>query len=505
MVVGIDIGGTNTDAAIVCEKIETLKLPNELGLGEVLKKLSERTDLKKEKIVVSTSLPLNLIVGKYHEIPTLTILIPGYGLNYSSHGVVLDGYVNHRGDVIDDSNVSKLKSVLENCKAYENIAIAGKFSVRNPTLEIKAYDFARKYFSPEKIALSYPLGELNYPLRINTTILNAKIKKVVYEVTELVRKYSNCFFYYKGDGGIIPYKLALDNPSLLYNSSAAAVALGAYYLSKVKSGVVIDIGGTTTDFVIMENGNPKLIEKVEIVGKKTLVRCVDSVSIPYGGDSLIDNDIQPKRLDKPVAFGGKHITLTDALNCIGYEIGDASKSKRAWKDKIVSIEKAEEVVKKFILTICEVVKSFNVDTIIGTGYLAKYIIPAVGRELNIKYIIPKHHEAANAVGVAISRISLTLYARYDTERGKTVYNGEVFKCEFKKGSVPEDEVIIETAKEKVRTLAKEFGAEEEDIKEVKLIYFNSYTVVRAGIKRGKIADVVVQIEPGISSKYLKNG
>ncbi len=503
MVVGIDIGGTNTDIAIIHEDIETLKLPNELGFGEILKRLSEKVDLSKEKLVISTSIPLNLVVSKYHEIPTLTLLIPGCGLNYSSHGIILEGYVNHRGDVVENLDSEKVESIVKSyVNQYKNVAIVGKFSVRNPQLELKVYEIARRYFKDKDIALSYHLGELNYPLRINTTILNAKIKSAVYELTGLVKKYSDNFFYYKGDGGIIPYHVALENPSLLYNSSAAAVAFGAYYLSKMKNALVIDIGGTTTDFVLLENGYPKLLNKVEIAGKKTLVRCVDSISIPYGGDSLIDKDIKPERLDKPVAFGGKHLTLTDALNCIGFEIGNHKKSLEVWKDKIGDLSLAQTAVDKFISTVCEIIESFDANIIIGTGYLAKYIIPMVSEKMGIKYTIPEHHEAANAVGVAISKISLTLYARYDTERGKTVYNGEIFKCEFKKGSIPDDDEIINAASEKVKELAREFGADEDDLDKIKVLYFNSYTVVRGGVKRGKIADVVVQIEPGISSRFL---
>jgi len=213
--------------------------------------------------------------------------------------------------------------------------------------------------------------------------------------------------------------------------------------------------------------------------------------------------LRPKRLGKPVAFGGKYITLTDALNCVNFEIGDFEKSRKAWNEKFGSLERAKEVVEKYISVLCNVIESFGKKTVVGTGYLAKFLIPLVKKRLGIKAVVPEHHEAANAVGVAISKISLTLYARYDTEKGLTIYNGNVLKCEFKKKSVPDDEEIIEVAVRKVKEIAKEFGAENEDLDKVEVIYFNSYTVVRGGWKRGKIADVVVQIEPGISRKFLR--
>lgn len=489
MVVGIDVGGTNTDAAVVGDDIKTIKLPNEAGIGEVLKMLSREVKLEKEKLIVSTSLPLNLILSRYHEIPTLTLLIPGPGLKYQ--GTILKGFVTHRGDVVEDVDEHEVRKAIET-KA-ENVAIAGKFSVRNPELEKKVYRIVTEKFSEDCIALSHPIGELNFPLRVNTTVVNAKIKRTVVELTALMRKYSREFFFYKGDGGVIPVDIALQNPSLLYNSSPAAVAIGAAYLTGERDALVVDIGGTTTDFVTIKDGKPKIEEKVEIAGKKTLIRCVDSISIAFGGDSVVDSFLRPERLGSPIAFGGEHFTLTDALNCTGYEIGDYKASRNACKSRDV----AEKAVEDYLSIVAESIRNIGAKKIITTGFLAKYLAERIEEKTGLKCIIPEHSEAANAIGVAVSRMSLTLYARFDTERRRAVFNGEIEKFDGKY----DDETLIEIAKERVREIAVSHGAGEEDVKDVRLIYFNSYTVVRGGVRRGKIADVVVQIEPGISSEF----
>jgi len=502
MTVGIDIGGTNTDGAIVGEEILTFKVPNELGIGEILKRISKNVDLNKEKLIVSTSLPLNLLLSRFEEHPTLTILFPGPGLNYESYGNVLSGAVNHRGDVVEDLNENEIRSVLEkNRGKYRNVAIASKFSIRNPLLELKAAKIVADYYGYEDMALSFHIPELNYPLRINTTVINAKIKRVVCELTKLIKNYSDEFFYYKGDGGIIPYQLALDNPSELYNSSPASVAIGAYYLTKEKNALVIDIGGTTTDFIQLENGRPKIIEKVEIAGRKTLIRCVESFSIPFGGDSVIeDGKLKHKRLDKPIAFGGKYFTLTDALNCVGFEIGDYKASKEKGRELFGDLSEAERLVEDYVTMVAESVKAVDSGKIVGTGYLARYLIPMIAKKAGVSYVIPEHSEAVNAIGVAVSKISLTLYARFDTEKGVAVFNGDVEK--FGK-PFPEDEEFVQIAIERVREEAKRFGASDEDVEDVRVLYFNCFTVVRGGVKRGKIADVIVQIEPGISGEFGK--
>ncbi len=501
MTVGIDIGGTNTDGAIVAEEILTFKVPNELGIGEILRRISEKTDLKKEKLIVSTSLPLNLLISRFDEFPTLTLLFPGPGLNYESYGFVLSGAVNHRGDVVEDIDEKEIREILErNRGKYKNVAIASKFSIRNPLLELKAAKIVADYYGYEDMALSFHISELNYPLRINTTILNAKIKRIVCELTKLIKSFSNEFFYYKGDGGIIPYEIALDNPSELYNSSPASVAIGAYYLTKEREALVVDIGGTTTDFVQLENGRPKIVEKVDIAGMKTLIRCVESFSIPFGGDSVVENGkLKHKRLDKPIAFGGKYFTLTDALNCVGFEIGDYRASREKGREIFGNERDAESVVEDYVTMVAESVKATDCNKIIGTGYLARFLTPMIAKRAGVSYVVPEHSEAVNAIGVAVSKICLTLYARFDTERGVAVFNGDVEKFD---GKFPEDEEFVELAKERVRSEAKRFGASEEDVEDVRVLYFNSFTVVRGGVKRGKIADVIVQIEPGISSEFL---
>ena len=487
MPIGIDVGGTNTDGAVVKDdEILTFKVPNEQGICEVLKRIKNYIDIRKEKLVVSTSLPLNLLLSRAEDYPTLTLLIPGPGLNYESYGIILKGAVNHRGDVVEDIDEDEIIKILEENKdRFKNVAIACKFSIRNPILELKVAKIVEKYFRYENIALSYHIPELNYPLRINTTVINAKIKKVVYDLTNMIRSYTDNFFYYKGDGGIIPYNIALENPAELYNSSPASVAVGAIYLTREKNALVVDIGGTTTDLVPITDGKPKIIEKVVIAGRKTLIRCVESFSIPFGGDSIVKDSIKPVRKDKPIAFGGKYFTLTDALNCVGFEIGNYKASKD--KGRELNID-AEKVIEDYVEAVAKEIKSKKVDKIIGAGYLARYLIPMIAKRAGVKYEVPEYSEAVNAIGVAVSKLSLTLYARFDTEKGVAVYNGVIEKIDK---SLREDEEFINLAIERVKREAERCGAG--DVNDVKVLYFNSFTIVRGGVRKGKIVDVVVQI------------
>ncbi len=494
MIVGIDVGGTNTDVAYIDSEgnLQTFKYPNEYGITRILREVSERVNLSDSRLVVSTSLPLNIITSQFDRVKVLSLIFPGPGLNYSDYGVVLRGYVNHRGDVVEDIDPAEIERVLR-VSEFDSVAISGKFSVRNPELEHRAQEVVSRFADEKKIALSHHVGHINFPLRINTTIVNAKIMSEVWELTERIREFTDDFFYYKGDGGIIPWQIAMRNPSELYNSSPASVAYGAYYLTGEENAVVVDIGGTTTDILLIRDGMPDIEEKVEIRGMKTHIRCVRSISIPYGGDSVYREQLEPYRLDRPLAFGGRHPTLTDLLNVAGGEIGDHKKS-RGWIKK----EDAEREIDRYTDMVAEIVSRFDVDRIIGTGYLASHLIPEIAEKSGKRHVIPQHHESANAVGVAVSRISLTLYARFDTERRVAIFNGELDSEQVERISGhPDDEELVGMAVEKARNLALKYGADERDVRDVEVVYFNSFTIVRGGIKRGKIADIVVQIKPGL--------
>ncbi len=485
--IGIDIGGCNLVSAIVSDDIAIFKKPAAVGLEILSREI--KPYIGKERVVVTTSLPINLLVSRFEELKTLTLLIPGPGLNYSSYGFVLKGYVNHRGDVVEKIDEAEIRKILEREKFY-NVAIASKFSVRNPVLEEEVRRIVREKVEDKRIALSYFVGGLNYPARINTTVINAKIKEIVWELSEELRGKIGDFYYLTGDGAISTSRMVVENPSELFGSTAVASAFGALYLTREKNAIVVNIGGVSTTLVRIENGKPVFISGIEIAGRKTLVRCVDSISIPLGGNSIVQGERPNPECATPAAFGGSSFTLTDALNCVGFEIGDSRRSKELGRGL-----NSEKVVDSFVSMIADNLKAMECEKIVGAGYLAPYLIPEIAKIAKVDYVVPERSEAVCAIGAAVSKVSLMLHARYDTEKGIAIYDGTLEKCPFRTGSIPKDEDLIEAAKRKVVEIAKNFG--EEDVGEIKVLDFSSFTVVKGGMKRGVIADITLQIEPGI--------
>ncbi|MEG9195219.1 MAG: hydantoinase/oxoprolinase family protein [Candidatus Methanoglobus sp.] len=491
--IGIDIGGCNLVSVLVSEEITIFKKPATMGLESLLKEI--KPHIGKERVVVTTSLPINLLVSKFEEMKTLTLLIPGPGLNYSKYGFILKGYVNHRGDVVEKIDEAEVRKIIEREK-FQNVAIASKFSIRNPALEEEVRRIVREKIEDKRIALSYYVGGLNYPARINTTVINAKLKEIVWDLTEDIKSKIGDFYYLKGDGSISTSQLVVETPSELFGSTAVASAFGALYLTREKNAVVVNIGGISTTLVRIEDGKPVFVSGLEIAGKKTLIRCVDSISIPLGGNSIVQ-EVRPKpECATPAAFGGSTFTLTDALNCAGYEIGDSKRSIELGKEL-----DARTVVDNFVSMVADNIKVMECEKIVGAGYLAPFLIPDIAKRAGVEYVVPEHSEAVCAIGAAVSKVSLTLHARYDTEKGIAIYNGVPERCPFRIGSIPKDEDLIDAAKKKVLEIAKSLG--EEDLGDIKVLDFNSFTVVKGGMKRGVIADLTLQIEPGIRYGGIK--
>jgi hypothetical protein len=62
----------------------------------------------------------------------------------------------------------------------------------------------------------------------------------------------------------------------------------------------------------------------------------------------------------------------------------------------------------------------------------------------------------------------------------------------------DDDAILEMCREEVRRRAIAAGAHPGDVKDVEVLHFNSFDVVRSAYRSARIADVVVQVAPGIS-------
>lgn len=481
MLIGMDVGGTNTDVAMVGDEVIAAKVPNDRGILAALGHITGQG-----RLGVSSSLPLNrILTGSPARV--VTILFPGPGLAWPG---LMKGSINHRGDVVERIDPDEVRRFISE-NPGDAVAIISKFSVRNPALEEETTEIVKGYYPDERIARSHPLAILDFPARVATTRINARLKETVCRLTAEIGKGRPDFFFFKGDGGLALPHAVRDNPSLLYNSSAAAVALGAFFLSREKECLVVDIGGTTTDLVPLHDGTPQMRTLV-LNGERTLTETVEAISLPFGGDSELSGGLQPHRRGNALAFGGPCATLTDALNVEGAEIGDPARSIR------VGNTESEYAIERYLEVVSRAAKDAGMDRIVGTGYLAPLLIPRIARRAGMRSIIHPHAGCANAIGVAVSRVSLTLHARFDSGRNKAIFNGEVRGLK----GMGDDDRLIDFCREELRRRALAEGANPGDVRDVDLVSFQAYDVVRGGFRTERIADVVVRIPPGITTEAI---
>lgn len=481
MFCGIDIGGTNTDIAFIDDGIRTWKVPNSLGLPKALENAPPEGNL-----AISTSQPLNAIVtGDFSQVRTITV--PGPGLVY---GGAVKGAVSPRGEILEPVDTEEIERILRICHS-DSVAIAAKFSIRNPVLEEIIRDIARQFYDDSNIAISAPLGGLDFPARITTTQINAAIKAKVYSLVQKIGKTHPVFRFVTSDGGLCGAARAIDNPSLLYHSSPATVALGASYLSGKKDCLIVDIGGTTTDLVPLSGGKPKL-KPLFVNGKRTLIHAVEADTIPYGGDSCIRDTLMRFRAGNARAFGGGEPTLTDALNIQGAEIGNFQRSG------CLDCRKAEDAISAYIEAVARKIHAIDPAVIVGAGFLAPYLIPDLAAVARVPYVVPDNAQSANAVGAAVSRVSITLHVHADTQKGTLTMNGTDYPLPTKLS----DEEMITYASDIVRTMARKEGAPRGDLQDMIITQFSSFSVVRGGRAQARITDFVIGIAPGITVEAL---
>ncbi|MDO6964674.1 hydantoinase/oxoprolinase family protein [Rhizobium alvei] len=203
-------------------------------------------------------------------------------------------------------------------------AVAGYFAVRNPEHELRVRDFIRSR-TGLPVTCSHDLSsKLGGPRRALTTLLNARlvsmIDRLIGSCEDFLRNrgVDAPLMVVRGDGALISSGEARLRPIETILSGPAASLVGARFLTGLDNAVVSDIGGTTTDVAILDNGKPRLDENGAVVGGyRTMVQAVAMRTYGLGGDSEVHVDI--RSLDGSLNLGPRRIL---PLSLIAHLHGD---------------------------------------------------------------------------------------------------------------------------------------------------------------------------------------
>ena len=508
MILGIDAGGTNYDGVALQESdgiVATSKRPSdEPDAFDAL--LDDLLDNVKEvdRLVVSTTRVLNAAVQD--ALPDCTnVVVPGVGLSpelayAGDENIVADGCVDHRGRLTEPLDVSGVEP------SHETVAITAKFSTRNPELEKEA---AEAVDTPT-VALGHESGgALGFPARAETTVANARSKPVFGDFVSSLhdalaeRNVEAPVYYLKGDAAMLSRESAESTPAHTLRSGPASSSLGLVALSGVEDAVCVDVGGTTTDVTLVEDGFPSLTDGVGAGRISTFYEGVVSVDATVGGDTRLDEDgLTGVRDGPPAAFGGPSPTPTDALRVLGEtDQGDEGAARDALSALGEPEEVAQRVAEDFSAAIAEAVDSLetHTGTVVLGGALAQALADRLADRLGwaSEVLVPENAAVCGAVGCAVARVSVRTNVHVDTARGEmTVASAGPEKVEeVERGKEYDEAEAHEVVKRETAEATRRAGGEA-TADDVEIASFRRFNVVENGRVVGQMIDAEAQTEPG---------
>jgi N-methylhydantoinase A/oxoprolinase/acetone carboxylase beta subunit len=309
---GIDTGGTYTDAVLVdadnrvLAAAKALTTHHELtsGIGQALDGLPPARLREVGLVALSTTLATNAVVeGRGAPV---AVLLAGYGppqveksgllrLFDPEFVVTLPGGHDAAGmeaEPLDDDRA--LQAIDRLSPRVSAFAISSMFGVRNPAHEVRLRDLVRGA-GPRPVTCGHELSSgLDAPRRALTVALNARMVPIIRELILAAqgilreRGIDAPLMMVKGNGSLVNTETALRQPVGTVLSGPAASVVGACALSGAANAIVADMGGTTTDIAVVDDGQPELgTDGVRVGGWKPMVEAVRVISTGLGGDSEV--------------------------------------------------------------------------------------------------------------------------------------------------------------------------------------------------------------------------
>lgn len=366
MLLGLDVGGTFTDAVIIdghrvvaTAKRRTTKDNLMYGIGEALDAVLEDCDTSNiEQVTLSTTVVTNTIVEAKEQVVDLYVITgPGRNVDdiFPVEPIYLQGYTDHRGIVVERTPADAVRGIANMVQARSGTdlaAVSAKFGVRNPQEELSITEELKNTYHTISNG-SLLSGSLNFPRRTISAYFNSAVTPVFTVFKKNVedalsaRNILAPLHILKADGGSLPMEHMVSRPVETAFTGPAATVLGLSALGVIgnKHTVALDIGGTTTDISLWKHGKPLMTKNgVSIREYPSAVRSFAVTSVGIGGESVIrlkngNLTVGPERVGPSVALGGIEPTLGDALIVLGHaNYGDFNLASRALQDLADAIQ-----------------------------------------------------------------------------------------------------------------------------------------------------------------------
>jgi N-methylhydantoinase A/oxoprolinase/acetone carboxylase beta subunit len=330
---GIDTGGTYTDAVLYCfedEKVmaagKALTTKNNLveGIDNSLRQLPAELLRKVSLVSLSTTLATNACVEGKGSRGQLVLLGydreivqkigTEYGLPSFNDIIIIPGCHGQQGQVVKEPDWDMLKQTVLECKSQvDAFGVVEYWGIRNPSFEQKAKQMIRELTKLPVVSAYETTMEINSLRRAATILLNACLIPLIDELIEAVKislkdmEVNAPLMVVRGDGSLMSEEFAREHPVETLLSGPASSVVGGMKLSDTNDCIIVDMGGTTSDIAVARQGRTTLVkEGVEMGNWRTGTSAIEIKTLGLGGDSLISFD----RDEKPIIGPRRAVPLS---------------------------------------------------------------------------------------------------------------------------------------------------------------------------------------------------
>lgn len=448
MRIGIDVGGTNTDAVLldgdrVVAAVKTATSEDVTsGIVTVLRDLQSLhrfAPAEVAAVMIGTTHFINALVEGSRLAPTAAVrlglpataaLPPFVGWPerlvraIDGHGFLAHGGHEFDGRPISTLDPDEIRRIAAEVAATgaTSVAVSSVFSPVNFEFELQAAELLGEELGPQvHISLSHEIGRIGLLERENATIINAALRHLAEGiVTGLADAVAGeginaPLFLSQNDGTLMDVEFARRYPVATFASGPTNSMRGAAVLSGEGTCAVVDVGGTTTDVGVLTNGFPReATVEVSVAGVRTNFRMPDVLSVGLGGGSRVrpagssteaptvgPDSVGYRLTQQALVFGGDVLTATDIAVAAGRaDIGDAG--------RVAGLDRSfvRAVLERISVDVADVVDRMRISddplpvvAVGGGSILLPDTFPGLGPVLR-----PENYAVANAIGAAIAQV-----------------------------------------------------------------------------------------------------
>lgn len=322
--IGIDTGGTYTDAVIVDKAsgsvVATAKSPTthyniQKGIQSVVEQVLNVSGINPDdigKTCVSTTLATNALVE--NKGADVALFVIGFNQRLEVPAVAarfVPGGHTIKGEEVEPLGINYIVDGVNELKNdVEAWAVCSSMAFINPVHELVAAK-AVKLVSDAPVFCSHEASSrAGMKERASTACLNAQLLPVMQKfLSGISSALTACgitgeVLVVRGDATTMQMQEALTHAASTIASGPAATALFGAKATNTTDALILDVGGTTTDITLIKDGKPVVDTAGMSIGKwETHVEAVEMFTVGIGGDSLVQ-----LTSGKPMQVGPARVT-----------------------------------------------------------------------------------------------------------------------------------------------------------------------------------------------------